>query len=320
MNQASSPNAGQPTPAPATAAALIGCIDPFDASANDWGSYPACLEQYLDANSIREQKNVATLLILIGGPTYQLVRILVAQADPKTKSFDELTAALTQHFFPWPSRHCRTLSLSQARPSASSWRDGGNLRIARYCDFSANLDLSLRDRFVCGLKNEAVIKKLLQEKDLDLPKAITIVTATEIASRDAAELGRGSTMAAQVHNIRKQRPLPKTSSSPSRENCFRCGRMGHTLQNCKCKEMDCLQCGKRCHIARACDAKNKNLAVMEQTPAITGPARAVKDTRLGGRRLHALQPFCLICKRKADMVEPTINGTPLQSLTPGLFC
>ena len=72
--------------------------------------------------------------------------------------------------------------------------------MARYCDFGGNLDISLRDRFVCGLKNEAVIKKLLQEKDLDLPKAIAI--GTEIASRDAAELGKDSTSAAPVHSIR----------------------------------------------------------------------------------------------------------------------
>ena len=73
MSQASSPTAGQPAPAPAMAAALIGCIEPFDASANDWETYATRLEQYLDANSIREEKKVATLLTLIGGPTYQLI-------------------------------------------------------------------------------------------------------------------------------------------------------------------------------------------------------------------------------------------------------
>ena len=102
MSQASNPTAGQPAPAPAMAAALIGCIEPFNASANDWETYAARSEHYLDANSIREEKKVATLLTLIGGLTYQLVRNLVAPADLKTKSFDKLTAALTQHFAPAP--------------------------------------------------------------------------------------------------------------------------------------------------------------------------------------------------------------------------
>ena len=85
-------------------------------------------------------------------------------------------------------------------------------RMARYCDFGGNLDIYVRKRFVCGLKNEAVIQKVLQEKDLDLPKAIAIANATELDSCDAAELGKVWTKAAPVQVIRKHRPLPKTSS------------------------------------------------------------------------------------------------------------
>ena len=51
------------------AAKLSGCIVPFDAGGNDWEIYAVCLEQYLDAKPIREEKKVATLLTLIGGPT-----------------------------------------------------------------------------------------------------------------------------------------------------------------------------------------------------------------------------------------------------------
>ena len=84
------------------ATALIGSIEAFDASANDWETYAARLEQFLDANSIKEEKKVATLLTLIGGPTYQLLRNLVAPDDPKGKSFDALTKALKTHFSPAP--------------------------------------------------------------------------------------------------------------------------------------------------------------------------------------------------------------------------
>ena len=188
-------------------------------------------------------------------------------------------------------------------------------RMARYCDFGGNLEISLRDRFVWWLKNKAVIKKLLQEKDLDLPKAIAIATATEIASRDAADLGKGSTTAAPVHSIRKQRLLPKTSSSLSRDNCFRCGRMGRTPQNCKCKEMDCLQCGKRGHIARACPVKNNS------KPSWSKHQRQSAQHRLS--KTHALKEGEDVCcttflphlpERRPwwRNIEPTINGTPMR--------
>ena len=175
------------------------------------------------------------------------------------KKFHELTAALTQHFAPAPlaiAKRYRFHKRDQAPGETMAAYVPELQHMVRYCDFAGNPDKFLHDRFVCGLKNEAVIKKLLKEKDLDLPKTIAIATDTEIVSRDAAERGKGSTTAAPVHSISKQRPPPKTSSSLSRDNCFRCGRMGHTPQNCKCKEMHCLQCGKRGHIARACPAKN----------------------------------------------------------------
>ena len=153
MSQVSSPTAGQPAQAPAMAAALIGYIDrePFDASASDWEVYAARLEQYLamDANSIREEKKVATHLTLIDGPIYQLVRNLVAPADPKTKSFDELTAALTQHFTPAPlaiAAHFCFHKRDQAPGKTVATYVAELRRMARHCNFGLNFDISLRDR------------------------------------------------------------------------------------------------------------------------------------------------------------------------------
>ena len=135
------------------------------------------------------------------------------------------------------------LSLSQARPSAR--RDSGYLR-RRTSTHGALLWLRWKPRhlpprrFLCGLKNEAVIKKLLQEKDLDLPKAIDIATETDIDSPYADELGKRSTLAAPVHSIRKQRHASQNQFFIY--DSFSCGRMENTTQNCKCKEIDCLQC------------------------------------------------------------------------------
>ena len=192
MSEASSPSAGQAAQAPAMATALLGSIEPFDASANDWETYVARLEQFLDANSIKEEKKVATLLTLIGGSTFQLLRNFVAPADPKTKPFNELATALKQHFSPAPlaiAERYHFHKRDQAPGETVVTYIAELQRMARHCDFGSNLDTTLRDRLVCGLNSEANIKKLLQEKSRDLEKAVAIATATEIASRDAAELG-----------------------------------------------------------------------------------------------------------------------------------
>ncbi|KAK0070044.1 Retrovirus-related Pol polyprotein from transposon 297 [Biomphalaria pfeifferi] len=51
--------------------------------------------------------------------------------------------------------------------------------ISEYCNFGPALQESLRDRFVCGLKDVNIQKRLLQEANLTLLTAINIATAME---------------------------------------------------------------------------------------------------------------------------------------------
>ena len=104
------------------AAALIGCIEPFDASGNDWETYAPRLEQYLDANSIREEKKVATLLTLIGGTNLPARPKLGRPSRSEDEKLRRVDRRADSAFCPCPSRHCRTLSILQARPSALARR------------------------------------------------------------------------------------------------------------------------------------------------------------------------------------------------------
>ena len=47
---------------------------------------------------------------------------------------------------------------------------------------------ALRDKFVCGLANEGIKMKLLQEKDSALVKACEIATAMEAAEKDTSTM------------------------------------------------------------------------------------------------------------------------------------
>ena len=57
--------------------------------------------------------------------------------------------------------------------------------MALHCEFGTHLEEALRDRFVCGLKNEAVQKRLLTEADLTLARAVTTAQSMEAADRNA---------------------------------------------------------------------------------------------------------------------------------------
>ena len=54
-------------------------------------------------------------------------------------------------------------------------------RLATNCKFGAHLDNALRDRFVCGLNNEAIQKRLLLEKDLTMSKAVDLSLSLQSA-------------------------------------------------------------------------------------------------------------------------------------------
>ena len=82
--------------------ALIGCLDEFQMGRDDFDCYVERLEQYFVANAIPENKQVATFLTAIGGPTYELLKSLVMPAAPKDKDLTQLTSVLWAHLKPKP--------------------------------------------------------------------------------------------------------------------------------------------------------------------------------------------------------------------------
>ena len=65
--------------------ALIGRLDEFQMGRDDFDCYVERLEQYFVANEIPENKQVATFLTAIGGPTYELLKSLVRVRNVKNQ-------------------------------------------------------------------------------------------------------------------------------------------------------------------------------------------------------------------------------------------
>ena len=55
-------------------------------------------------------------------------------------------------------------------------------------NFGDTLELTLRDRLVCGINNDRIQRRLLAEKNLTFIKALDIATAMELAEKSAADL------------------------------------------------------------------------------------------------------------------------------------
>ena len=107
---------------------------------------------------------------------------------PADLTFAELSDKLKAHFEPKhiviaERFHFHKRSQSHGESVAEYLR-----RLAAKCSFGNYLEEALRDRLVCGLRNECIQKRLLSEADLTLSKAVHIAKSLKAASQSAQTL------------------------------------------------------------------------------------------------------------------------------------
>ena len=169
----------------------IGKIESFDETKENWETYVERVEQFFLANDIDDDHKVPTLLSLIGGKTYTLLRDLLAPETPATKSFQQIVTTLQEHLSPKPleiAERFRFYEKNQQEGESILSYVAELRKLATHCNFGGNLNEALRDRVVCGLWNMQIQKRLLSEAKLKYSKAVEIAVAMETAIRDASEL------------------------------------------------------------------------------------------------------------------------------------
>ncbi|ETW97619.1 MAG: hypothetical protein ETSY2_44310 [Candidatus Entotheonella gemina] len=149
-------------------------------------TYLERLELYFDANAVEASRKVAVLLTVIGSKTYDTLWSLLAPTLLRDKTFPELLVILKEHFDPKPLvigerfhfyRRNQKANETVAEFLADLWKL--NIR----CEFGTFLDQALRDRFVCGVRNNAIQKKLLTVDGLTTARALEIAQGIEAAIR-----------------------------------------------------------------------------------------------------------------------------------------
>ena len=154
--------------------------------------YSERLDQFLVANGVVDDaKKVAVFLTVIGGRAYALLRNLLAPTKPADKSYGELVKVMKNHLKPTPPVIAERFKFHRRNQ-----RDGETVaqylaemrKLTEQCDLKDYLEEALRDRLVCGLRSEAIQRKLLVEESLTLQRAYEIAHSMEIANRQASEL------------------------------------------------------------------------------------------------------------------------------------
>ena len=244
--------------------ALHGNLDAFiSTDGDDWTVYLARLDQYYKANKIEDGRKKAVFLTVIGDTTFRLLQSLIAPAKVDDETLSELSQVLSGHFSPKrlviPERFC---FWNRTQNRGENYQDfvAELRRLSRNCDFGDTLEETIRDRFVCGILDSAVQKKLLTIDALSLEVALKTAVAQETVDKEAASLVGGTSSVRFVKPPKKANDRTVKGASGQAENrpgeCYRCGGKNHLAKDCRFKNADCNHCGRKGHIARVCRSWN----------------------------------------------------------------
>ena len=219
------------------------------------------LNSFFLANDIDDDHKVPTLLSLIGGKTYTLLRDLLAPEKPATKSFQQIVTTLQEHLSPKPleiAERFRFYKRNQHEGESILSYVAELRKLATHCNFGGNLNEALRDRLVCGLRNMQIQKRLLSEAKLKYSKAVEIAVAMETAIRVASEL-QSEVNSNPVPHIDKltEHSKPTPAKPATIPHCFHRGGNTHMTHNCFYKDQICHHCGKQGHIQRVYHSKQQ---------------------------------------------------------------
>ena len=179
---------------------LFGVLGEFDPSTELFTAYSERLEEHFIASSIgkcpadatqevlgaADKKKVAVFISIIGNKSYATLRDLCSPDSPKEKSFSELCEMLRTHYKPKRLVVAETYRFHRCIQEENENVSDYSARLRHYaatCDFGQFLNRSLRDQFICGIRNSATRKKLLNE-DRTFQDVLKVAIADEVASKE----------------------------------------------------------------------------------------------------------------------------------------
>ncbi|XP_063542080.1 uncharacterized protein K02A2.6-like [Cydia strobilella] len=267
----------------------IGKIREFDIENGSWDLYCERLEMYFKANSVADDKQLSTLIAVVGDQCYELMTNLASPKKPSELTFKNLVALVQKHLKPKPSimaERYRFRLRRQAAGESISQYVAELKKLARTCDFKETLADNLRDQLVCGVSGDVIRQRLFAEEDLTYAnRAVTLACSLEAAERDAAIMTGGGGRAfgepaGAVHRVasgdgagrgagrrpparRQQRETGFSArgtagSIGGATPCTACGATNHCLSTCKFKEYICSMCRKTGHLRRMCPKRSTN--------------------------------------------------------------
>ncbi|XP_067017870.1 uncharacterized protein [Acropora muricata] len=187
-SQSAEVQGGSSTSSSSPMVSYFGRTDAFDPKVEEWSTYVERLEMFFVVNNVPDDTKAASLLTLIGGRMYSLLKSLTTPTKPTELSFKEIVEIMGRHLTPKPIVIAERYKFHKYQQE-----EGQSIReflaklqkLAETCEFGGYRDEALRDRLVCGITSQTIRRKLLGEADLTLKKAVDIATSVSISFQNA---------------------------------------------------------------------------------------------------------------------------------------
>lgn len=166
--------------------ANFGAVEPFNVNKpNGCANYKERMEFFFAGNEIEDEaRQRAIFFSICGAQLFDLAKTLCAPAELKSENLEAIWLKLDAHFAPAPPQIAKQMLFerrNQAENETAAQYVDKLRELAESCKFENNLDERLRDRLVGGMKDRAVQKHLLMEKNLTLDQVVSMMKSAEVS-------------------------------------------------------------------------------------------------------------------------------------------
>lgn len=248
---------------------IIGHIEPYILG-DDFSYYKLRLEHFLSLNKITEDAEKREVLAVFGGQDlFRVLYSLIQPAKIEDKTFAELIKALDDHFKPKRNEVAESFKFN-----TTNQKQGETLAeyivvlksMAQLCNFGDFLDRALRDRFICGISNESIQRKLFNDSTVTTFQKACDIALTMETTRNNLEVIHNNAVGESVNLVQhdnKRASYGRHSNGHSNNNNYSSSsHKGYSNNNNssnfgkshsgQSKGNECYSCGRTGHIARNC--------------------------------------------------------------------